>query len=174
MESSKNIGKIKYEHIINLSEQGLEQLLHNLVRKYYQAFIDGDVAKMESTMEFINDIKFIVEDKQFAFDEFVNYCMLCNANFIIKTLFKHDFELKPYIDVEIKSFGGILDRFANAYETNCYLFISGADRINIRNLYDLCKDDPTINGEIMAIVDALHESFVDKEKYQNVVDGADE
>lgn len=171
VESLNKVDNLKLEYIASLSENGLEQLLDGLVKKYYKAYVDGDVAKMESTMEFINDIKFMVEDKQFAFDEFINYCMLCNANFIIKTLFKHDIELKPYADVKIKSFGGILDRFANAYETNCYLFISGTDRINIRNLYDLCVADETLDGEIMAIVDALHESFVDKEKYKDELVG---
>ena len=173
MESSKDIGNVKSDYVASLSEQGLEQLLQNLVRKYYKAFIDGDAAKMESTIEFINDIELIVEDNQFAFDEFVNYCMLCNANFIIKTLFKHDIDLKPYINMNIKR-NDAIKMFGKAFERNKYAFIHGVDRINIKNLYDLCKDDPTINDEIMAIADALHESFIDKEKHKNEIGGADE
>lgn len=170
MESSKDINNVKADYIANLSEQGLEQLLNNLIRKYYKAFMDGDVAKMESTMEFIQDIDLIVEDNQFAFDEFINYCMLINANFIIKTLFKHDIELKPYIDLNIKR-NDAIKTFGESFKRNKYAFIDGVDRINIRNLYDLCKDDQTINADIMVIVDALHDSFINKEKYKDEITG---
>ena len=173
MESSKNIGNVKADYVASLSEKGLEQLLQNLVRKYYQAFMDNDVGKMQSTMEFIKDIELIVEDNQYSFDEFLNYCMLCNANFIIKTLFKYDIDLKPYCDASISAKNSF-DNLINAFRNSKSSFINGVDRINIRNLYDLCKDDPTINDEIMAIVDALNDSFIDKEKYQNGVGGADE
>lgn len=173
MESSKNIANVKAEYVASLSEQGLEHLLQNLVRKYYQAFIDGDVAKMESTMDFIKDIELIVEDKQFAFDEFLNYCMLCNANFIIKTLFKHDIELKPYFDASISK-KNAWSNLVSAFNCGKYSHIDGVDRINIKNLHDLCKDDPTINAEILAIANALHDSFIEKEKHKNEIGGADE
>ena len=174
MESSKQIGNVKADYVASLSEQGLEQLLQNLARKYYQAFVDGDAAKMESTMDFIKDIELIVDNNGYAFDGFINYCMLCNANFIIKTLFKHDIELNPYCDVSIST-KNVWSEFVDAFNSGKYSHINGADRINIRNLYQMCKDDPTINAEIMAIVDALHESFIDKEKYKDeFVGGADE
>ena len=166
MESSRNVSKIKYEHITNLSEQGLEQLLQSLARKYYQAFIDGDVAKFKSTIDFINEIELIVEDERFAFDSFVNYCMLCNANFIIKTIYKNGLDLKPYNDASIKTNTGV-DNLVKSFNNSKYSFIHGVDRINIKNLHQMCKEDPTINAEIMAIVDALHESFVDKEKHKD-------
>ena len=94
-----NIDNMKLDYIGTLSESGLEQLLQKLVRKYYQAFIDGDKSKMESTMDFINDVSLIVEDNHIVIDEYVNYCMLCNADFIIQTLFKNGLELKPFHDL---------------------------------------------------------------------------
>ena len=168
MESSKNVGKIKYDYIANLSEQGLEQLLQSLARKYYQAYVDGDIAKMESTMDFIKDIELIVEDKQFAFDEFLNYCMLCNANFIIKTLFKHDIELKPYFDASVGK-KNAWSNLVSAFNCGKYSHIDGVDRINVRKLYALCNADETIDAEIMDIVTALYDSFVDKERYKDEV-----
>lgn len=165
-----NIDNVKLDYIGTLSESGLEQLLQKLVRKYYQAFIDGDKSKMESTMDFINDVSLIVEDNHIVIDEYVNYCMLCNADFIIQTLFKNGLELKPFHDLNIVQYDGF-ENLANAFKRNKYAFINGADRINIKDLHQMCKDDPTINAEIMAIVDALHESFIDKEKYQNEING---
>lgn len=163
----KNIDNIKFDYIDNLSEQGLEQLLQNLSRKYYIAYVGGDVAKMESIMEFIKEIEFAIDNITFDFNGFVNYCMLCNANFIIQTLVKHDIELNPYANVPIKSNGG-LGAFGKAFERNKYAFIGSEDRINIKKLYGLCNADDSIDADIIAVVDALYCSFIDKEKHNDV------
>lgn len=163
----KNIDNIKFDYIDNLSEQGLEQLLQNLSRKYYIAYVGGDVAKMDSIMEFIKEIEFAIDNITFDFNGFVNYCMLCNANFIIQTLVKHDIELNPYASVSIRSNGG-LDAFGKAFERNKYAFITANDRINIKKLYELCNDDDSISAEIMELVDALYSSFIEKEKHIDV------
>ena len=168
-----NLDEVKLEYIETLSDNGLEQLIDGLSKRYYQAFIDGDVDRMNSTLSFIEDIDLIVEDKQYDFNCFVNYCMLCNANFIIKTIYKKDIELNPFYNPGMKK-NDAIKMFGKAFERNKYAFIGGADRIHIKNLHQMCKEDPTINAEIMAIVDALHESFIDKEKHKNEIGGAND
>lgn len=168
-----NIDNVKLDYIGTLSETGLEQLLDGLIKKYYQAYVDGDAEKMELTLSFIEDIDLILEDKLYSFDSFVNYCMLCNANIIIKTLFKNDIDLKPYHDASISK-ENAFDNLIKAFNNSKYSFIHGVDRINIKNLHQMCKEDPTINAEIMAIVDALHDSFIDKEKYKDEINGGAE
>ena len=163
----KNIDNVKFDYIENLSEQGLEQLLGNLTKKYYLACVNGDVAKMDSTMEFIKEIDFTVDNASFNFDGFVNYCMLCNANLIIQTLVKHDVELNPYANLSIRSNGG-LDAFGKAFERNKYAYINSDDRINLKKLYGLCNADESIDADIVAIVDALYCSFIDKEKHEDL------
>lgn len=158
-----NVENIKFDYIENLSDQGLEQLLQNLSRKYYFAYVGGDVAKMDSIMAFIKEIDFAVDNVQFSFDSFVNYSMLCNANIIIKTLVKHDVELNPYANVSIRNNNG-LSAFGKAFERNKYAYIGNDDRINIKKLYELCNVDNTIDDDIIAIVNALYCSFIDKEK----------
>lgn len=163
----KNIENIKFDYIENLSEQGLEQLLQNLSRKYYIAYIGGDVAKMESIMEFIKEIDFTIDNASLDFDGFVNYCMLCNANFFIQKLVKHDVELNPYVNLSIRSNSG-LDAFGKAFERNRYAYINSDDRMNMKKLYRLCNADESIDADILAVVDALYCSFIDKEKHEDV------
>ena len=164
----KNIDNIKFDYIENLSEQGLEQLLQNLSKKYYIAYVGGDFAKMESIMEFIKEIDFTVDHGQYSIDNFINYCMLCNANFIIQTLVKHDIELNPYADLSIRT-NGTLDAFGKQFERNKYAFINSDDRINMKKLYGLCNADDSIDADILAVVDALYCSFIDKEKHKDEV-----
>ena len=168
VEIPSNVDNIKYNYIENLSEQGLEQLLQNLSRKYYIAYVGGDVAKMESIMEFINEIDFAVDNVLFNFDSFVNYTLLCNANLIIQTLVKHGIEIVPYASVSIRNHDG-LSAFTKAFERNKYAFITNDDRINIKKLYELCNADESIDADIIAIVDALYCSFVDKEKHNGEI-----
>jgi len=168
MDSLKNVSDTKHDYIANLSEQGLEQLLQGLSRKYYQAYVNGDVDRVQSTLSFIKDVEMIVEDKQIAFDVFVNYCMLCNANFIIKTLFKNDIELKPYGDLSLRT-NTAVDNLTSAFKRNKYAFIDGSDRINIKNLYGMCVADESLDGDIMELVETIYNSFIDKENYRNDV-----
>ena len=133
-----NIDNVKLDYIGTLSETGLEQLLDGLIKKYYQAYVDGDAEKMELTLSFIEDI-----------------------------------DLKPYHDASISK-ENAFDNLIKAFNNSKYSFIHGVDRINIKNLHQMCKEDPTINTEIMAIVDALHDSFIDKEKYKDEINGGAE
>ena len=162
MESLKNIENIKYEYVEQLSENGLAQLLDSLTKKYYQAFLDGDADKMNSTIDFIKDVELIVEDKLFEFGDYVNYLMLCNAFAIISIVFKNGLDLKPYMDATLDKNDNIKS-FAKSFERNRYAFITGNDRINIKNLYGMCKADESLNDGIMDIVETLYCSFIDKE-----------
>lgn len=162
MESLKNIDNIKYEYVEQLSENGLAQLLDNLTKKYYQAYVDGDADKMNSTIDFINDIELIVEDKLFEFGDYMNYLMLTNAISIISIVFKNGLELKPYIDATLDKNDSVKS-FAKSFERNRYAFITGNDRINIKNLYEVCKADESLDSGIMDIVEKLYCSFIDKE-----------
>jgi len=173
MESLKKIDNLKMEYVQSLSEKGLEQLLDGLTKKYYQAFVDGNVDKMNSTLSFISDVEMIVEDELYSFDSYVNYCMLCNANIIIKALCNNGIDLKTYSDASIRTNTGV-DNLVKAFNSGKYSHINGVDRMNIRNLYDLCVADETLDEDIMAIVTALNDSFIDKEKYKDNGVGVDE
>lgn len=170
VDSLNKVDNLKMEYIASLSENGLELLLDSLTKKYYKAYVDGDADKMQSAMAFIKDIEMIVEDKLYSFDVFVNYCMLCNANIIIKAFCKSDVELLPYGVASINPQNSF-DNLISAFNNSKYAYIHGVDRINIRKLYDLCVADETLDGEIMAIVGALHDSFIDKEKYKDEING---
>ena len=158
MESLKKVNDAKLDYIESLSETGLEQLLNTLIKKYYQAYLDNDVDKLQSTLSFIEDIELIVEDKGFDFGNYINYCLLCNAIFIIKTIFKQNVELKPYYDATIKK-QSALDGLTNAFHSNKRSFVNGADKVRIKDLHEMCKHDPTINEDIMQLVDAIYDSF---------------
>lgn len=170
VESLNKVDNLKMEYVATLSENGLEQLLDGLTKKYYQAYVVGDVDKMKSTLAFIKDVEMMVEDELYAFDSFVNYCMLCNANIIIKALCKSDVELKPYGDASIRTNTGV-DNLVKAFNSGKYSHINGADRMNIRNLYALCVADESIDEDIMELVNALNDSFIDKEKYKDELVG---
>lgn len=170
VESSIKIDNVKMEYVASLSENGLATLLDGLTKKYYQAYVDGNVDKMKSTLSFISDVEMIVEDKQYDFNGFINYCMLCNANIIIQALCNNGIDLKPYNNASIRTNGNV-DNLINAFHNSKYAFINGVDRMNIAKLYDLCVADESLDGEIMEIVTALNDSFIDKEKYKDKTNG---
>ena len=173
VESLKKIEEMKLQYVESLSEKGLEQLLDGLTKKYYQAFIDGDVDKMKSTLSFIKDVEMIVEDELYSFDCYVNYCMLVNANIIIKALCKSDVELSTYGDASIRTNTGV-DNLVKAFNSGKYSHINGVDRMNIKKLYELCVADETLDEDIMELANALNDSFIDKEKYNETGVGVDE
>ena len=66
VESLNKVDNLKMEYVATLSENGLEQLLDGLTKKYYQAYVVGDVDKMKSTLAFIKDVEMMVEDELYA------------------------------------------------------------------------------------------------------------
>lgn len=74
-----NLDEVKLEYIETLSDNGLEQLIDGLSKRYYQAFIDGDVDRMNSTLSFIEDIDLIDENSANA--DVMELCMLIDVDF---------------------------------------------------------------------------------------------
>ena len=162
VESLNKINQDKLEIIANLSITGVMNLIDNMVKKYYLAYVDNDADKCKSTFAFIHDVVYMFEDDVDLLEQYVNYSMLNNANFIVATLFERDMELNPFVEVEVQSSDGF-NGLANAIKNSLNLKIDNIDKVNIKNLHQMCNDDPTINAEIMELVDALYSSFNKKD-----------
>ena len=162
VESLNKINQDKLEIIANLSIDGVMNLIDNMVKKYYLAYVGNDADKCKSTLTFIHDIVYMFEDDVDLLEQYVNYSMLNNANFIVATLFERDMELNPFVEVEVQSSDGF-NGLANAIKNSLNMKIDNIDKVNIKNLHQMCKDDPTMNAEIMELVDALYSSFNKKD-----------
>ena len=158
VESLNRINQDKLEVISNLSIDGVMNLIDNMVRKYYLAYVDNDVDKCKSTLKFIHDIVYMFEDDVDLLEQYVNYSMLNNANFIITTLFERDMELNPFVEVNVASTDGFND-LSQSIRNSLKMKIDKVDKLNIKNLHDLCSSDGTVSAEIVELVDELYSSF---------------
>lgn len=162
VESLNKINQDKLEIIANLSIDGVMNLIDNMVKKYYLAYVDNNADKCKSTLTFIHDIVYMFEDDVDLLEQYVNYSMLNNANFIVATLFERDMELNPFVEVEVQSSDGF-NGLANAIKNSLNVKIDKVDKVNIKNLHDLCASDGTVSAEIVELVDALYSSFNKKD-----------
>ena len=158
VESFNKINQDKLDVVADLSIDGVMNLIDNMVKKYYLAYVDNDVDKCKSALTFIHDVVYMFEDDVDLLEQYVNYSMLNNANFIVATLFEREMELNPFVEVEVQSSDGF-NGLAHAIRSSLNMKIDKVDKVNIMNLHQMCKDDPTINAEIVEIVDALYDSF---------------
>lgn len=162
VESLNRINQDKLEVIANLSINGVMNLIDNVVKKYYLAYVDNDIAKCKSTLMFINDVVYMFEDDVDLLEQYVNYCMLKNANSIVATLFERDVKLNPFVEVDVASTGAFKN-LSQSIRDSLKVKIDKVDKLNIKNLHDLCSSDETVNAEIVELVDALYYSFNKKD-----------
>ena len=162
VESLNRINQDKLEVIANLSINGVMNLIDNVVKKYYLAYVDNDVTKCKSTLMFINDVVYMFEDDVDLLEQYVNYSMLKNANSIVATLFERDVKLNPFVEVDVASTGAFKN-LSQSIRDSLKVKIDKVDKLNIKNLHDLCSSDETVNTEIVELVDALYNSFNTKD-----------
>lgn len=162
VESLNRINQDKLEVIANLSINGVMNLIDNVVKKYYLAYVDNDIAKCKSTLMFINDVVYMFEDDVDLLEQYVNYSMLKNANSIVATLFERDVKLNPFVEVDVASTGAFKN-LSQSIRDSLKVKIDKVDKLNIKNLHDLCSSDETVNAEIVELVDALYYSFNKKD-----------
>lgn len=170
MESLKSINQDKLEVIANLSIKGVMNLIDNIVKKYYLAYINNDADKCKSTLSFIHDIVYMFEDDVDLLEQYVNYCMLNNANFIVATLFERDIELNPFVEVEVQSNDGF-NGLKHAIRDSLNMKIDNVDKVNIKYLHDRCVVGGTIDEDILDSVTALYDSFNSKSDASDNVGG---
>ena len=162
VENYNKINQDKLEMIANLSINGVMNLIDNIVKKYYLAYVDNDVAKYNSTLNFINDVVYMFEDDVDLLEQYVNYSMLKNANFIVATLFERDMKLNPFVEVDVASTGAFKD-LSQSIRDSLKVKIDKVDKVNIKNLHGLCASDESVSAEIVELVDALYYSFNKKD-----------
>ena len=160
-----NFNQIKQDElnvIANLSEDGLMHMLDKLSKKYYKAFMDNDVDKCKSTIAFIHDIVFMFEDDVNYLPQYINSCMLKNANFILKTIYKSDYDLEFYDEVEVESLVG-LNSLSSSIRRSLKMKIDKVDKVNLKNLHDMCVVGETVDENMVELVNALYDSFNSKD-----------
>lgn len=162
MENFNQIKQDELNVIANLSEDGLMHMLDKLSKKYYKAFMDNDVAKCKSTIAFINDIVYMFEDDMMYLPQYINSCMLKNANFILKTIYKSDYDLEYFDEVEVESLVG-LNSLSSSIRRSLKMKIDNVDKVNIKNLHDMCVVGETVDENMVELVNALYDSFNSKE-----------
>ena len=156
-----NFNQIKQDElnvIANLSEDGLMHMLDKLSKKYYKAFMDNDVDKCKSTIAFIHDIVFMFEDDVNYLPQYINSCMLKNANFILKTIYKSDYDLEFYDEVEVESLVG-LNSLSSSIRRSLKMKIDKVDKVNLKNLHDMCVVGEIVDENMVELVNALYDSF---------------
>ena len=106
MVSVDSVAKQSKQLIYELTASELKQLLMDLVKKYYLAYINNDADGMESIKNKINEV-LVVYDDATEIKQYFNYCIGVNTNIIIKSILKKDGELlEPFrtgCDAEFKS-----------------------------------------------------------------------
>ena len=160
-----DIKQIKQKELEIIADSNKEEVMHiidTLTSKYYLAYMDKDFATCKSYISFIHDIIYMFEEDMQYLEQYTNYSMLQTANLILKTVFQKDYDLECYSDVEVKSTSG-LNNLANTIKKSQKMRINNVDKMNIKNLHDICAVDETIDENIVNIVDALYTSFNSKD-----------
>ena len=160
-----DIKQIKQKELEIIADSNKEEVMHiidTLTSKYYLAYMDKDFATCKSYTSFIHDIIYMFEEDMQYLEQYTNYSMLQTANLILKTVFQKDYDLECYSDVEVKSTSG-LNNLANTIKKSQKMRINNVDKMNIKNLHDICAVDETIDENIVNIVDALYTSFNSKD-----------
>lgn len=163
MESLNKINQEKLQVIANLSEDGVAKLIDRTIKKYFHAYVSGDELKFNKTWNSLKEIIMMFEDDYMTIYEYINYCMCKYSNLIVENTFKRDFELYAPFEIELQN-----DMNANTFSASIKrsldLRIGGADKVNLRNLKEVCVVGAIIDEDMVEIVNALCESFKVKEK----------
>ena len=162
MESLKNIDNEKLEIISKWNKNELMVFIDKLTKRYYKAYVDNDVDKCKSTIAFIQDIVFMFEDDMVYLPQYINSCMLKNANFILRTIYKSDYDLEYYDEVEVESLVG-LNNLSSSIRRSLKMKIDKVDKVNLKNLHDMCVVGETVDENMVELVNALYDSFNSKD-----------
>lgn len=147
----------KVEILLDLSDEEIERYILSLSQSYYKAILEKDSQAIASVIE---SLKLIVETYEYKapdIDEFINYCFVKSSNAIFKKVF--DLHCTLWIPNE-KSF---------ASNTNTLLFSLDASRMkvindaqNIKEMYELVKDDDSIDERI---VEGIYKLYIETKMY---------
>ena len=163
MESLNKLNQEKLQVVANLSEDGVAKLIDGTVKKYFHAYISGDELKFVKSWNALKELIVMFEDDYLTIYDYINYCMCKYSNLIVESVFKSDFELYAPFDVEFKN-----DIYANTLSASIKrsldLRIDSVDKVNLRNLKDICVVGATVDEDMVELVNALCESFKIKEK----------
>lgn len=161
MEYLHKINQEKLNIISNFNEQELMVLLDSLIKKYYSAYVYGDVDKCKSLISFIEDVIFMFEDDMEYLPQYINFRMLQHANSILKSVFKHDFDYAGY-EVAIESINPAYSLSASI-RNSFKVKIDKVDKVNIKNLHDMVANGDISDSNVAVLVNALYDSFLAKE-----------
>lgn len=161
MNDIKHIKQEELKIIADFNKDEVMQLIDTLTSKYYLAYLDKDFATCKSYISFIKDIICMFEEDMKYLEQYTNYSMLMTSNLIIKTIFKKDYDLECYDNMEIQSTSGIRN-LANVYREAQKRAIDKVDKINIKNLHNICVLGETVDENMVDIVNALYTSFNSK------------
>lgn len=162
MDSYKRLEQEKLQIIADLSDDGVAKLIDSTIKKYYQAYIDGDKSKFNNAWFTLKEVIVMFEDEYHGLYEYINHCMCKYANLVIESGFKRDFELYAPFGVEFKS-NANFNNLSASIKRSIAVKIDSVDRINIKNLHDLVSSDESVNEDIVELVNALYDSFLAKD-----------
>lgn len=166
MDSLKKLNQEKLQVIANLSEDSLAMLIDGTVRKYYLAYVNGDETNFNNAWNSLKEIIFMFQDEFDNIYVYINYCMVKYSNLIVKNSFKRDFELYAPFDVDFSNGSNSWNGLASMIRNTMDLRIDGADKVNLRNLKDMCVVGATVDEDMVELVNALCESFsIKQEQY---------
>ncbi len=166
-----DINQIKQDELKIIADFNSNEVMHildSLVTKYCLAYVDKDFASCKSLISFIHDIILMFEDDMEYLQQYTNYSMLKHTNHILKTIFKCNYDLEYYGNINVKSTTG-LRNLANTLKKAEKRAINKVDKINIKHLHDMCIIGETIDENMVEVVNALYTSFNSKDND----DGAD-
>ena len=97
---------------------------------------------------------------------YINYCMILYLNLIVKTTIKRDMELQAPFDVDFTNDSNSWNSLATMIKNSMATRIDSVDKVNLRNLKDMCVAGATVDEDMVELVDALCDSFkIKQEQY---------
>lgn len=163
MDSYKKLNQEKMQLISNLSENGVAKLIDGTVKKYFNAYLNNDENNFNNTWIALKEIIVMFEDDYQTIYDYINYCMCKYAIMIVENTIKRDVELYAPFGVEFGSDMN-MNSFSASVKRSLALRVDGTDKLNLRNLKDMCVVGVTVDEDIVELVDALCESFNVKEQ----------
>lgn len=161
MESLNKLNNEKLDVISKFNEQELMVLIDSLSKKYYSDYIDGNINKCKSTIALMNDVIFMFEDDMKFLHQYINFSFLKHANFIIKTIYKHDDVFNGF-EMDVESINPTYSLSASIRKS-FKVKIDKVDKVNIKHLHDLVVNDENMDDNVVELVNALYDSFLAKE-----------
>ena len=148
------LSKLKREKVkilLDLSDDEIERYILSLSQSYYKAILKKDA---QSIANIIESLKLIIETYEYKahdIDEFINYCFVKSSNAILRKVFDLDCTLWNPSE---KSFSPDTNSLGFSLDASRMKFINDAQ--NIEELYEIMKDDDSIDERIVEGISNLH------------------